>query len=134
MFTVVVFFFSFQALPVCTSHNSLCDVTFDIPSMGIPDFSEPICECPGKDSCAAAKNDPGRTYTQEMISPGKYESHHDKIARQTHIRTRRNVRKSCIPGETALRQSLRAKHVLALNVYLYIVHSKGQFDLSVLVQ
>ena len=69
---IFTFFFSFQALPVCTSHNSLCDVTFDIPSMGIPDFSEPICECPGKDSCAAAKNDPGRTYTQEMISPGKY--------------------------------------------------------------
>ena len=61
---------NFQGLPVCTSHNSLCDVTFDIPSMGTPAYSEPICQCPGKYSCEAAKKDPSRTITQEMISPG----------------------------------------------------------------
>ena len=55
---------------MCTSRNSLCDVTFDIPSMGTPAYSEPICQCPGKYSCEAAKKDPSRTITQEMISPG----------------------------------------------------------------
>ena len=67
---------NFQGLPVCTSHNSLCDVTFDIPSMGTPAYSEPICQCPGKYSCEAAKKDPSRTITQEMISPGIKKNKH----------------------------------------------------------